>query len=392
MKKTIRITLASLVLTVISHAGLTPLGEHIDVRATYDRNADTWTCHALTAGTGGSEVTWDFDTVFLPLSDRPYSASTPSASGARHVQPVSSAYTFTGVAPGNPIWIAVQGTPGIGEAWPGFENAQGSGIFGEYLEADTRLAQPQTLARPWIRIALESVAYQGAGNGPAFSMWTVSGSSPRVWMSTADGLDDGDCFLYAAGSHVHLNWGFSAPGIYRLRFTASAFRGPGKTNPTAESGIFTLTFAVGPLAQWQAARFNGVELEDAGICGPRADPDHDGLVNLTEYAFGLDPRNAGRVPESTGLGLPELTRESTVEILEYPRRRAGQLTAPLGYSAEFSGLVPGESWQADGVESVSGFTGGEAALNGIWEKVRVTREVPAGKSSGFGRVRLEQGE
>jgi hypothetical protein len=37
--------------------------------------------------------------------------------------------------------------------------------------------------------------------------------------------------------------------------SASAYQGPGKTNPTGESEIFTVTFAIGPIAQWQAANF-----------------------------------------------------------------------------------------------------------------------------------------
>ena len=181
---------------------LTPLGEHLDQQWTYDRTADQWTCKALTSGPGGTNILWDFNDVFLPLSDKTYNASTPANSGARSIQPTAAAYAFTGIAAGLPIWLAVQGTPGIGEAWPGFENAQTTGTFGEYKETDSRLSQPQTLARPWIRVALKSYIYQGTGVTPTYSMWTVSGSTPRIWMATADGIGTADSFLYAAGTHV----------------------------------------------------------------------------------------------------------------------------------------------------------------------------------------------
>ena len=42
---------------------------------------------------------------------------------------------------------------------------------------------------------------------------------------------------------------------------------------------------------WLAAHFAADEMQQTSISGPTADPDHDGLSNLLEYAFGLDPRS-----------------------------------------------------------------------------------------------------
>ena len=375
--------------------GLVSIGEHVDVRWTYDGAADHWTGRARTTGTG-SDVLWNFDNVFFPLSDNTYSASTPSNSGARNIQPPSAAYAFTGVAAGDPLWIAVQGTPGNGEVWPGFENNQASGTLGSYLETDTRLPQPQTISREWITVRLKNVIYQGTGATPAFSLWTVSSGVPRIWMATADGIGAGDSYLYAIGTHNHMNWGFGALGIYRIQITATAYKGSGKTNPTAESTIHTLTFAVGPVANWQAAYFTGVELENPAICGMAADPDGDGLTNLQEFAFGYDPRSGTRQPVSAGLGLPVFSTETIngtfYQTLDYPRRKALTLTKPLEMIAEFSNLQDNWEAQPTGAESVSGFTGDQAALNGVWEKVRVRRAAPISDRVGFGRVRVEQGD
>lgn len=375
-------------------AGLVSIGEHVDVRWTYNGTADQWTGRAKTTGSGG-DVLWNFDDVFFPLSDKAYSSGNPANSGARNIQPASAAYSFTGVAAGSPLWIAVQGTPGVGEVWPGYENNQTAGTLGSYLETDSRLPQPQTISREWITIRLKSVTYEGSGATPAFSMWTVSGGVPRVWMATADGIGTGDAYFFAVGTHNHMNWGFSALGIYRIQITATAFKGPGKTNPTAESAIHTLTFAVGPVANWQATNFAGVELENPAICGMAADPDGDGLTNLQEFAFGYDPQSGARLPVVTGLGLPVFSTETVsgtfYQVMEYPRRKALTLTKPVKMTAEFSGV--GFAWdpQLPEAETVSQFTGDQSGLNSVWEKVRVRRVANAGtEKSGFGRIRVVQ--
>ncbi len=42
---------------------------------------------------------------------------------------------------------------------------------------------------------------------------------------------------------------------------------------------------------WQNSHFTALQLADPTISGPNADPDHDGLPNLLEYAFNADPTN-----------------------------------------------------------------------------------------------------
>lgn len=379
--------------TVIQlHAGLTPIGEHVDIRWRWETSG-FWSCQAVTDSDG--ETTREMQDVFFPLSDKPYSAVSPSDSGARNIQPASGAYAFTGVAPGQPLWIAVQGTPGVGEVWPGFENNQTAGTLGTYFETDTRLPQPQTIAREWITVHLKNVVYQGTGPNPAFSLWTVSGGVPRVWMATADGIGPGDSYLFAVGSHNHMNWGFGALGIYRIQITATAYNGPGQTNPTAESVIHTLTFAIGPFAQWQAENFSSSELDDPALSGPAADPDHDGMTNLVEFAFGFDPKSGVATPVAEGLGLPKFSLIEDVggffEVLEYPRRRTGARILPLIYSPQFSTSF---DWQVDGVTTTTDdFASGQDALNAEWE--RVTARRPVGTSvpaSGFGRVVLTSGD
>jgi acyl-CoA thioesterase-1 len=44
-----------------------------------------------------------------------------------------------------------------------------------------------------------------------------------------------------------------------------------------------------PFATWQGEHFSEAQLDDAGISGENADPDHDGLSNLFEFFAGYDP-------------------------------------------------------------------------------------------------------
>jgi surface-anchored protein len=367
-------------------AGLLALGEHVDIRWRWTA-AGGWTCQAVTAGNG--ETAYDTNTVCLPLSDKPNVAGNPAISGARFVQPVSQSFAFTGALPGEPLWVAVQGTPGSGEAWPGIENNQSAGTFGSYIPADSRVSPINP--RPWIRISLVGHT-PPPGTDADFSLWTTSGGVPTVWMSTHQSgiLND---YYYAEGTHTHANWGFTAPGIHKLGLTASAFAGPAASNPTGASETFTLTFAVGPLAHWQAQHFSAAELDDRAISGPAADPDRDGMENLVEFACGLHPRQGGSVPVSPGLGLPELSvvgEDGEIhEVLTYPRRRALSQLAPLLYQPMFAAVIA-DGWQdEDTTTTAEDFPPELDGLNAVWEKASSRRSAgSAMPNRGFARVGL----
>lgn len=372
-------------------AGLIPIGEHVDVRWRWE-TAVGWTCQAVTDSNG--ETAHPSQDVFFPLADKPYVAGNPALSGARFAQPASAAFAFTGVPAGQALWIAVQGTPGIDEAWPGLENNQLAGTFGSYIPSDPRVSQ--MTARPWIKISLDGYT-PPPGTAAHFSLWTTSGSTPKVWMSTYANTA-ANAYYYAEGTHTHMNWGFSALGIHRVRITASAFLGPGQTNPTGTSSSHTLTFAIGPFARWQATGFDTTELDDPAISGPDADPDHDGMSNLIEFAFGFDPKSGAAVPVSHGLGLPELTLTEAAgtvyEVLDYPRRRAGGQIAPLVYVPEFSSSLAAGGWQSEAVTTTTAdFPAELSALNPVWELASSRRPVgPATPVRGFARIAVKPGE
>lgn len=371
-------------------AGLSPVDEHVDIRWRWEPPGG-WTCQIVTDSNG--EILRHPDEVFFVLSDKPYAAANPSNSGARFTQPSSPAFSFTGVPAGQPLWVAVQGTPGIGEAWPGFDNNQSAGTFGSYIPSDLRVSQ--TTARPWIRISLDHYT-PPHGTNASFSLWTTSGSMPRVWMSTHDPSVSNDYF-FAEGTHTHLNWGFSKPGIHRVGLKASAFAGPGATNPTGTSTTHTLTFAIGPFARWQASHFDAQAIAIPTISGASADPDRDGMKNLVEFAFGLDPNSGGTLPIEDGLGMPRFTVSEgpggMLEVLSYPRRRAGSQISPLIYQAQFLDETTGE-WSQDGVTTTAeDFSGPLSRLNPEWEWVTSTRSAGVtGQPRGFARVLVQSSD
>ena len=369
-------------------AGLIPLGEHVDNIWTWNTSSQKWEFTAQ-----GDENAYGPDEVFFPLSDKPYIAETTqqAISGARLIQNTNAGLAFTGVAPGAPIWYALEWNSGLGEAYPGFRNDQSSATIAPYFETDPRLLpQPQNIALPWITSRFTSVWHDGPA-APKFSVWTASTSSPRIWASTSNGQTN-NLFLFSAGGHKHVNWTFGATGIYRIGMTASAFLGPNQSMPTGASEEVKVTFAVGPVAFWQCRNFSAPELELPLVSGMNADPDGDGLKNIVEYAFGTDP-NGSATPLAPGLGAPasylENSAEGAFHVISFPRRKPLQLTNPLIYTPQFSHNLALDSWSEVGTETVSAFIGSQTALNAEWEKVEFRRAVSGSSlQKGFARVKL----
>jgi hypothetical protein len=369
------------------HAGLVPLGEHVDIRSHFV--GGVW---RNVLRVDSRPTPYDCAAAFLPLSDKPV-ASDSSISGARQIQPASASFAFTGALPGDPIWTAIQGTPGNGEAWPGFDNDQAFGTFGSYIPDDLRVSQENP--RPWIKITL--AGYQPPpGKTSHFSLWnSTPGQPPSVWMSTFDSNVDNAYYL-AEGSHVHVWWGFTAQGIHKVSLQSSAYLGPGATRPTGLGDPFTVIFAVGTAGRWQAEWFDAAELDDPAVSGLFADADRDGYFNLLEYAFGTHPRSGGPVPLAEGLGLPTFSlvgdNGTLYQTLRYPRRRAGLRLDPEIYQPLFADS-PAGPWTDAGVTTTAvDFPPSQGALNGEWELVTSRRPVPVGQLKGFARIAVTAGD
>jgi hypothetical protein len=145
--------------------------------------------------------------------------------------------------------------------------------------------------------------------GPGeFFVWQAVGTGGLEFqVDTTDGVDELDAVPLHPGGHSHHNWGFTSNGIVSINLQATARRLGAATNETSIET--TVTFHVLPLpdepespfALWQSEHWPGTT--DPSVIGPDADPDLDGVLNVFEYAFALDPK----APQTTGL--PELSIE-----------------------------------------------------------------------------------
>jgi hypothetical protein len=77
---------------------------------------------------------------------------------------------------------------------------------------------------------------------------------------------------------------------------------------------FSVTSPQSGFAAWRQSTFTSAELANPTISGANADPDHDGLANLLEYALGFEPRTAA----STS-GLPGVAASASEWTYTYTR-------------------------------------------------------------------------
>jgi hypothetical protein len=164
--------------------------------------------------------------------------------------------------------------------------------------------------------------------GPATVRWLRSGAAPEVRDVTFDAKPNGtnDWTRLGTATRIPGGWelsGLTLPSSGQIR--AQAFAGG--------SLMESITSILTPLASWRLQYFN--TSENTGPAADDADPDHDGLTNFTEYAFGLNP--ADRASDA----LPAFVYNGTSFTATFP--------APDGrddvlYSAESSPTMLPGAW------------------------------------------------
>jgi hypothetical protein len=103
-------------------------------------------------------------------------------------------------------------------------------------------------------------------------------------------------------------------------------------------GLWQPPVGASGFARWQAGRFSLAELNEPAVGGAMGDVDHDGIANLLEYAFGMDPFQAAVE------GLPGLALE-TVDGSQQLVFRYRRLTADSGLVYQVEGSPDMRQWQ-----------------------------------------------
>src|SRR5262249_1145725 len=131
-----------------------------------------------------------------------------------------------------------------------------------------------------------------------------------------------------------------------------------------------------PIATWRQTHFN--TSANAGNAADNADPDHDGLLNIFEYAFNLDPNASNAPPVSFTVDAGHLT-------LNF--KRAHPAPADLTYLYEVADDLTAAPWQSGPTFTSESITDN---LDGT-ETVRVTDNQAIGAAAGhYLRLRISR--
>jgi Domain of unknown function (DUF5060) len=112
---------------------------------------------------------------------------------------------------------------------------------------------------------------------------------PTSWL----GLDGSAAFVPGARSNI-VNVSFNPAGLPYGTNTATIL----VQTTDANQPLFALpvSIVISPRATWRQTHFSTAV--NSGNAADTADPDHDGIINILEYAFGLDPNSPNPNPIS----------------------------------------------------------------------------------------------
>lgn len=180
-----------------------------------------------------------------------------------------------------------EGFPELGPAGSPLWALQQGSVDGQPLVGLSSEELPPELFQPTVRFHLR----QASGPGHFLGWQATDLGVVRVAFNTRDGITDDDTLVSLLDSHEHLNWGFTAPGLYELTLQVELVGVGGLLPVLSEPTRFLFAVeplpALTPFEAWQASQFPGVT--DSQVRGPTADPDADGSPNLAEFFLGTDP-------------------------------------------------------------------------------------------------------
>jgi uncharacterized delta-60 repeat protein len=175
---------------------------------------------------------------------------------------------------------------------------------------------------------------------PSRIQWLRGGSSPETHEVTFETSTDGGSSWNPAGRGTRMAGGWELTGAAlpasasgQVRARARVF---GTYGGACSSLVETLaSYSFTALQMWRQTNFG--TLDSNGNAADNADPDKDGLENLVEYAFALNPNT----PDAAALPAWEKDENDYVLTFTRPANASG-----ITYVAEYSDSLNPGSWTA----------------------------------------------
>lgn len=190
---------------------------------------------------------------------------------SEHAVPGSSQWSFMG-DPGDPVWI-------LGDL---------DDVLDPHVGADD-IPQGTFTGEPGKEIEFTLQEIDGPGN---FFLYRFPGGQFTLHIDTRPEEGPYGFLPLGAGGHTHPFSAFTQRGIYFLTFTASSTRTADGQPTISDPHDFLFLIDPLPVHWWLLEHFD----RDANqpVASLAADPDGDGIPNLLEYAFALDPLGSSR--------------------------------------------------------------------------------------------------
>jgi hypothetical protein len=196
--------------------------------------------------------------------------------------------------------------------------------------------------------------------------------------------------IAGSGGAVNASWNMSGTQVFQVAVYGFVDRAVVTAGQITADNFSVITPAAGApvtsIQTWQIAKFGSASNPEAAL---DFDKDKDGLLNLIEYAFKLEPQVPG-TPVLTTLtgtsGLPRITpvgSGATQRLrLEYVRMKAS-FNPGITYVPQFSSTL-----QGGGTGGWSAITGPETvqSIDTQWERVVIEDTAGTGLPNRFGRV------
>ncbi len=172
-------------------------------------------------------------------------------------------------------------------------------------------------------------------SGAAYVFTRGGGVWSQVSLLKASNAEPGDAF----GQAVALSGSTLIAGAFREDSNARGVNGNQADNSALESGaayVFNLQSHVS-LAAWRVTWFGSAA--NSGIGADLADPDHDGIANLLEFATGSLPLMRQSPPNA-------LASNGSLLEFTYPRSKAAR--AEMQFIVEWSDSLAANTWSING--------------------------------------------